>query len=305
MQAMPVLEALLNKTPVRAYPYPTDSANPDQPREISPKDIETLAEAFLVRSDEAADIYWNDTQNRLDPLKDFGPLRLPGEGVWIEYKDPDRGYADGQWGDLPRNTWGATYMYEKPLGDGQYRVHAWQYVYTEGGDVVAHINSGEGLDVDRAGYAVGEDLYVLMPDFIPPAYAKRLRRQIGDDALAQMAHPCRIGFIAVGLMNCKNVTTTETDKGGPRRRKSRGRKNPRMTYRTINIPGRSASGESDGTPAEKAEYALHRVRGHFKTYTAERPLMGQHVGTYWWGWQARGKVKNGISTTDYKVGTGA
>jgi hypothetical protein len=25
------------------------------------------------------------------------------------------------------------------------------------------------------------------------------------------------------------------------------------------------------------------VDGHFKTFTAEAPLFGKHVGTYWWG----------------------
>lgn len=47
--------------------------------------------------------------------------------------------------------------------------------------------------------------------------------------------------------------------------------------------------------------ALHRVRGHFKTFTADRPLLGQHVGTYWWGWQIRGKAENGINVSDYRL----
>lgn len=25
------------------------------------------------------------------------------------------------------------------------------------------------------------------------------------------------------------------------------------------------------------------IKGHYKTYTADAPLMGKHVGTYWWG----------------------
>jgi hypothetical protein len=48
---------------------------------------------------------------------------------------------------------------------------------------------------------------------------------------------------------------------------------------------------------------LHRVRGHFKTFTAERPLMGKHVGTCWWGWQLRGdpNPNRGIVTSDYQI----
>ena len=303
MQAMPVLEALLNKTEVVAFPFPWDEHDPERPAVMGERDLDKLSQTFLVRSDEAADIYWNDTQNRLNPLKDFGPLRLPGGSVWVEYKYPERGYAAGEWRDFPKGMWGAVVLQEKPLGGGLYRISAWEYSYIEGGERVAHVSVGEALIVDKRGYAVDIEIYTTSPDTTSDRYLQQVRSEMGDAALRQMAHSCRVGMIAVGLMNCKNVTTTETDKGGPRRRKSRGKKNPRMTYRTINIPGRNTQTEGDGTPAEKAEYALHRVRGHFKTYTAERPLMGQHVGTYWWGWQARGKAKNGISTTDYKVGT--
>jgi hypothetical protein len=42
------------------------------------------------------------------------------------------------------------------------------------------------------------------------------------------------------------------------------------------------------------------VRGHFKTFTAEKPLMGRAVGTYSWGWQLRGDPKRGIVISDYQ-----
>lgn len=305
MQAMPVLEALLNRKEVIAAPF---AWNPHDLKEtVVFGDVEDMAaDSLLVRSDEAAEIYWNDTQDRLDPLKDFGPLRLPGGSVWVEYKWPERGYAKGEgWTDFPKNMWGAVFLVETPRDDGLFDIEATQYSFALDGAYVAHMNVGEKLVVDKYGYAVGEDVCWTSPYHATAAHTAAVRQEYGDDRLKSLGHSSRIGFIAVGLMNCKNVTTTETDKGGPRRRKSRGKKNPRMIYRTINIPGRNTQTEGDGTPAEKAEYALHRVRGHFKTYTAERPLMGQHVGTYWWGWQARGKAKNGVSVTDYKVGTGA
>ncbi len=49
--------------------------------------------------------------------------------------------------------------------------------------------------------------------------------------------------------------------------------------------------------AVHAEIAEH----HFKHYNAERPLMGKHVGTYWWGWQVRGEAEHGMVVADYEV----
>ncbi|MCH9728412.1 MAG: hypothetical protein K0U84_01790 [Actinomycetia bacterium] len=107
---------------------------------------------------------------------------------------------------------------------------------------------------------------------------------------------------ALGLINCKNVHTAETGRINVKRsgaEKRRGELAKTIRYRTIILPGNGT--ESDGKGGHRAT-ALHRVRGHFKTFTAERPLLGQHVGTYWWGWQVRGKAENGIVISDYKVG---
>jgi hypothetical protein len=46
---------------------------------------------------------------------------------------------------------------------------------------------------------------------------------------------------------------------------------------------------------------LHLCRGHFKTYTKENPLLGKHVGRYWWQPQARGNKKQGVIMKDYSV----
>ena len=107
--------------------------------------------------------------------------------------------------------------------------------------------------------------------------------------------------LALNLMNCRNVTM---ENSGPikyrQTTKEKRARAPRLEYKTITLPG--GAYVSQPGKGEPGAAPLHRVRGHFKTYTAEAPLMGKHVGTYWWGWQVRGKSENGVRVSDYKLG---
>jgi hypothetical protein len=47
--------------------------------------------------------------------------------------------------------------------------------------------------------------------------------------------------------------------------------------------------------------ALHICRGHFKTFTPDAPLLGRHIGTYWWEPQVRGLKESGTVLKDYRV----
>lgn len=108
-------------------------------------------------------------------------------------------------------------------------------------------------------------------------------------------------FTALGLINCRNVETREAGRINLRRsgaQKRRGEPATSIRYSTIILPG--GGSQSDGHGGHRAT-ALHRVRGHFKTFTAEKPLMGQHVGTYWWGWNVRGNATNGVVVSDYEL----
>lgn len=41
------------------------------------------------------------------------------------------------------------------------------------------------------------------------------------------------------------------------------------------------------------------ARGRFKTFTEDAPLLGKHMGTYWWGWQVRGQEGSGVMEKTY------
>lgn len=111
---------------------------------------------------------------------------------------------------------------------------------------------------------------------------------------------------ALNLLNCKNVRQTEHtthDKLTKRERKSL--KAPEyQEYRMLDVPliNKIASGEitvEDITGGGKIP--LHTVRGHCKTYTADKPLLGKHVGRWYWGPTLRGKLSNGIIQKEYRT----
>lgn len=113
-------------------------------------------------------------------------------------------------------------------------------------------------------------------------------------------------FLSHSLLACRNVTTDEhrpqakVDRAH-RRRHGRGK----VTFRTLAI--RVAGGAQDEQRRiglGDGQTALHLVRGHFKTFTADRPLFGSRVGTWWWSPIARGTEDAGVVIKDYKVQAG-
>jgi hypothetical protein len=108
------------------------------------------------------------------------------------------------------------------------------------------------------------------------------------------------------LLNCRNVETeTKAPPAKLSKRHQRKRGRPMVTFKTlkVNPMGRRSSGGGGGGGVDLGggQTALHIVRGHFKTYTADRPLLGKHVGTYWWSANVRGSIDNGVVVKDYEV----
>jgi hypothetical protein len=65
--------------------------------------------------------------------------------------------------------------------------------------------------------------------------------------------------------------------------------------------GRSAGASGGGAEGNGRR---HLARGHFKTFTEDAPLLGKHVGTYWWGWQLRGQEGSGVIEKTYTLRAG-
>jgi hypothetical protein len=107
-----------------------------------------------------------------------------------------------------------------------------------------------------------------------------------------------VACFAISLMHCKNVVLTERKnpawfRGNPRR--------PRLEKWQVIEVG-SINTRSKSEPADSGrETSLHICRGHFRTYTAEKPLFGSYTGTVWVPAHARGSADVGVVHSSYEV----
>jgi hypothetical protein len=118
-------------------------------------------------------------------------------------------------------------------------------------------------------------------------------------------------LLAISFMHCKNVERI-ANYPSPKLNKKRVSRNlpPICKFHTLHIEPmkkiiqqavdayRGVRGKTD------IKMALHRVRGHFKTYTADKPLLGHAVGSWFWASQARGTKKRGVVVKEYEVEKG-
>lgn len=115
-------------------------------------------------------------------------------------------------------------------------------------------------------------------------------------------------LLALSFMHCRNVERVPVHPS-PQQNKKRVARNlpPFNKFHTLEIgPMRKIIQQAiDGYRGRKGytgiEMALHRVIGHFKTYTPEKPLMGHAVGTWFWAGATRGSKKRGTVMKRYEV----
>jgi hypothetical protein len=109
--------------------------------------------------------------------------------------------------------------------------------------------------------------------------------------------------LAISFMHCKNVDVRPVDPPERlSRRHERKHGHPLTRYHVLDIqPMRRILDTEGEAQTQGLGHALHICRGHFKTFTAEAPLFGKRVGTYWWEAQVRGKAEEGVVGKDYRV----
>ena len=143
-----------------------------------------------------------------------------------------------------------------------------------------------------------ENIKKLVEQGVDPVISMFARNMIKED-IAQ-------GFLytvihALGLLNCKNVVIVEKGglpKGGKR---NRHRKWEHRHYILQIHPMKEITKTEHELESIEQRVSYHFCRGHFKTYTTEKPLFGKYYGTFWWDAHARGSIEVGIVTKDYSV----
>ena len=111
---------------------------------------------------------------------------------------------------------------------------------------------------------------------------------------------------ALAFLNCKNVKQAQIEpnsKLSKRWRKKTGK--PLSRYHVLTV-GRTydAKRERVETHREGSEghrKAQHITRGHFRTYTPEKPLFGHWHGTLWVASHVRGSKEEGVVSKSYKL----
>lgn len=112
-------------------------------------------------------------------------------------------------------------------------------------------------------------------------------------------------LLAVCFMHCKNIVLERKNPPAALRKKQ-ARKHDRVlnSYYNLEITPIKKIIEASRNGQTGIKQALSRCRGHFKTYTPERPLLGKAVGRFFWAEHARGSKQHGVVGKDYIVKTG-
>lgn len=244
-------------------------------------------------------------------IEKAGPVRPGGEALWVEAEVPD-GLSSRQSGGrigamVHRSKTRTSFMVKTWTGaDHEYWIEA--YVRDNDG-LSTRLEQDVRFRLDDRGFLTGLEFKthrsILRPGNNPFLKAEAPDSMVTSDYDAQDA-PTALAvevinrvFFTLALMNCRNVSLRE--RGSSR---AAGSAPTGDAFHEVVIDGGSGGASGVRASAGDSEGRRHLARGHFKTFTADAPLLGKHVGTYWWGWQVRGQEGKGIIEKTYAVKPG-
>lgn len=174
--------------------------------------------------------------------------------------------------------------YPTEQSEAKYRICLRFFVCTRG--QLTSIVGAYFVDVDDSGKIIG------------------LHFNAGLDMFQELVGPmtCKVLY-AINFANCKNVAKRDaTDELGPSPKWVKRQKAPTIRYHVLEIdPSKTRSASPVNPEADGPKKSLHICRGHFVTYTAEKPLFGKYVGTFWVPAHVRGSKEYGVVEKDYSI----
>lgn len=162
------------------------------------------------------------------------------------------------------------------------------------------------LDVDGLACLTTEDETALVMNALslPRGVSLGDNPDLADQFKDEMLHLLQPLLLAVGFMHFKNIVLYDLWRS-PKERKvvRRATGEGPVHFRTVVIePEMGVDERGRPTEGEVPSRAMHMVRGHFVTYTQERPLgRGKAVGTFWRRAHFRGDRAKGLIVKDYDV----
>lgn len=241
-------------------------------------------------------------------IEKIGPVRPGGEAVWIEAEVPgglpSRPKARRIGAMVHRSQTRTSFKTSPWTGaDHEYWIEA--YVRDADG-IAAKLEHEVRFRLDDNGFLCGKDFVTHQAiDFMSKLQGENLSNMVlapYDLGSAQTAPAVEVMnriFFALALMNCRNVTLRERGS-----RAAAGTGPAGDAFHEVIIDGTSGGSAGSAGRAGEGVSRRHLARGHFKTFTEEAPLLGKHVGTYWWGWQVRGQEDKGAIEKTYVLKAG-
>jgi hypothetical protein len=125
-------------------------------------------------------------------------------------------------------------------------------------------------------------------------------RQPSDSLLNRMSSIMYFILESMVLfLNCKNIRESIVYPPEKLNKKRlRNGKVPLFSYKTLHV----VSGLKPSKGSQEAlgnHNRIHLCRGHIKVFTEDKPLLGKHVGMYYWDSHVRGQNREGIVVKDY------
>lgn len=271
-------------------------------------DVTNVAEYVL--SNEDSDLRWNHLPSMVVPFDDFFiECGCPDINKTRKRYIPEDGNLPRRWGVychavdrehidelIPRDLFKETLDTVPPIGAawGIRKTLVTLRKYAIVGPICVSF-----MFLDRLGNIIGRPMLHIAWEHL---YEDRSEQQI-QGLINYMWELEFCLLMGLAFMNCKNVSVVENqpDRRINRERRDAGLK-PFVRYHTINIePMKKVLRTEGNIETEGIKKALHICRGHFATYSEERPLFGKVSGTFWVPAHVRGSADKGVVFSDYKV----
>ena len=130
--------------------------------------------------------------------------------------------------------------------------------------------------------------------------------EISDFMIYNLLKEVKMSLGLIDILNCQNVITKDVlPPEKLNRKRIRNGKLPLYSYKILEVvKGKPRSKNAGSVPWDyksPANVRFHLCRGHFKTFTQDKPLFGKYSGTFWWNPQSRGNKELGEVEKDYEV----
>lgn len=280
--------------------------------------IQALKDAHVIRAGNVQQYYSMEIVDTQDFRRQLGSMLLPFPHTWIEVQAPRKHRIENaimKWPPFGYSRAGVHLYATQASNPPEY----WRINYTmyydfppgfieipPGGDFWKYPPIDGYFSLDYEGNAIEDKTAMYKPRYMMSPMLENLlewSHSIFSDVM----------LLSLSFMNCKNVVLDEVTPAAPvqTRKQRQLHVMPRAEHVYSNIiiqPLKAVAARNStapiGTPGEPAyRQRLHIVRGHFHTYTQDKPLFGRPgmFGKFWIPAHLSGREEQGAVSSTYEI----